>query len=131
VTLIGSSNLTGERRIAAPGMAGFSGEGPLGAHCSDCLFFDRASKRRRKGVLWARCHRYTQLMGGQSGPAFPSNMAACKYFELAPNAARTWASPLESGKTPSRFGWRDDGSESAEREGDHKMDMKQFAGDTY
>jgi hypothetical protein len=93
VRLIGNPNLTGERRIAVAGMASFSNEGPLGACCSDCLFLDKASKRRFKTGAKAKCLKFSQLMQGRAGPSFPVGMAACKFFEASPQLAKATAWP--------------------------------------
>lgn len=89
MTLIGSPHLTGERRLAVPGMAYFAATGPAGTYCNGCIFLDRASQRRVGRVHCARCHKYTQLMYGQRGPAFPTSMESCKFFEPTPGAV--WA----------------------------------------
>jgi hypothetical protein len=130
MTLLGSRYLTGERRIAVPGMAHFAGEGPPGTICSACLFLDQASKRRRKDGLWAKCHRYTQLMQGHSGPAFPIKMDACRHFEPAPTAARPLASPHP--RQDASLPWPARGGTSAPgTSGDDKMDMTKFGGDQF
>jgi hypothetical protein len=129
MALLGSSYLTGSRRIAVPGMAHFAGEGPRGATCSACQFLDQASKRRRKDGLWAKCHRHKQLMQGRTGPSFPVKMDACRHFEPAPTA-QSLASPRKrqdgSPLWPARAG-----TSAPEQSGDKKMDMSKFGGDAY
>ena len=79
--LIGNLNLAGEKRIALAGMAGFSGGGPAGACCSSCLYVDARSRRHVKGRLTGKCLKYSALMRGVAGPAFPLNTPSCSYFE--------------------------------------------------
>jgi hypothetical protein len=86
--LVGNPNLHGARR-AVPGMAGFTGEGPFGAHCADCVHVDARSRRRGRNGLTGKCFKYSALMRGATGPAFNLSEPACKYFEAAPK--RAWS----------------------------------------
>jgi hypothetical protein len=85
--LVGNPNLVGQRRAVA-GMASFSGEGPFGAHCVDCVHVDGRSRRRARNGVTGRCLKHQAMMRGQVGPAFSLAEYACKYFEAAPKRAR-------------------------------------------
>jgi hypothetical protein len=58
-----------------PGMAYFSGTGPLGATCGECSHCALAEKTRIP-----HCAKATQMRGKKSTPIRKS-IAACKYFE--------------------------------------------------
>ena len=65
------------------GMAHFSGTGPDGACCDDCVFF-RHNKKRSKASLFGRplagrCAKHAELMGEQ-GKEFPATAPACRYY---------------------------------------------------
>ena len=100
--LMGNPNLIGPKLVAIAGMAFFSGTGPAGARCIDCIYVDAKSRRREKtGVLKGKCLKHCSLMRGAAGPSFELNTPACKYFERAPNAAHAMASPHPRQDAPS------------------------------
>lgn len=70
-----------ERKVSVtiPGMAHWSGSGPVGAQCGHCKFF--VSIKRGLGNS-TRCEKYASMMNGNYGPKkLPSETRACKYFE--------------------------------------------------
>jgi hypothetical protein len=81
--LVGNPNLVGQRRAVA-GMASFSGEGPFGAYCVDCVHVNGKSRRGGRNGPMGRCLKYSALMRGAVGPAFNLSEQACKYFGPAP-----------------------------------------------
>jgi hypothetical protein len=129
--LIGNPNLMGPKLVAIAGMAFFSGTGPAGARCIDCIYVDAKSRRREKtGVLKGKCLKHCALMRGAAGPSFELHTPACKYFERAPSAAHAMASPHPrqdaSSPWPARGGTKAPGTS-----GDSEMDMSKFGGDQY
>jgi hypothetical protein len=86
--LIGNPNLHGAQTAIA-GMAYFSGTGPLGMDCIECIFVDPKSRKRARGGVIGKCMKYAELMR-RIGPAFPLGTASCKYFETSgPQRIRT------------------------------------------
>ena len=72
------------QRRTKPGMAFWTGTGPQGASCRECVFWGlgRKFKRDTWGELRPRvCLKYSALMRGAKGPGVPHHMDACKYFE--------------------------------------------------
>ena len=65
-----------------PGMAHYSGSGPFGMTCGDCISFGyyRRSNAKKKHC---GCSKYRDLMR-QNGPAIRSDCRACKYFQQKP-----------------------------------------------
>lgn len=68
------------------GMAFFSGTGPFGATCGQCIFWsyyrqhrDRAGNST-KTMFRKGCAKYHALTG-KHGAIVPAGAAACKYFE--------------------------------------------------
>lgn len=70
------------------GMAHWSGTGPRGRACYECLKgfdFKRRSKTSKKspGRLFAmRCNKFADLMG-KEGPRFDPATLGCRFFEQA------------------------------------------------
>jgi hypothetical protein len=129
--LIGSPYLTGEPRAAIAGMAFFSGTGPTGATCVDCVYADDKSRRRDKTGLNGKCLKYASLMRGKSGPRFDLSAAACRYFEPAPKRAQSMSFAATSGKTPSPPWPARGGTEEPQTTGNDEMDMNKYGGDRY
>jgi hypothetical protein len=100
---VGNPHLTGDTRVAVAGMAFFSGTGPAGAHCCDCLHVDGKSRRGGTG----RCLKHRAMMRGKAGPAFELDTRACKYFEAAPRKAWPMSFAAMSGGTTSRLAQRE------------------------
>jgi hypothetical protein len=72
-----------------PGMAHWSGSGPKGKTCRDCMFWGVGNKFRRDtwGELRPRqCTKFTRLSGGRRGDGVPHGCWACKYFEARPSS---------------------------------------------
>lgn len=78
------------QRRTPSGMAHWSGSGPEGVTCRECLHWNNcgvqsgyyAKGGKRGGVLKPRrCRKYKSMMQGRQGDAVPHETAACKYFE--------------------------------------------------
>jgi hypothetical protein len=73
----------------APGMAHWSGSGPLGTTCRECVSWGWSKKFRRDswGELSPRlCSKFIRLSGGKKGDPVHHSKWSCKYFEAAPSA---------------------------------------------
>ncbi|WGR74306.1 MULTISPECIES: hypothetical protein [unclassified Bradyrhizobium] len=64
------------RASVKPGMAHFSGTGPLATTCASCVFLAEQSGRR---TLY-RCKKFQQLTGKQ-GNCINREFSSCKYYE--------------------------------------------------
>ncbi len=72
-----------------PGMAFWSGSGPLGKTCRECVNWGWSKHFRRDpwGELRPRmCSKFIRLTGGQKGDGVPHHVEACKYFEERPSS---------------------------------------------
>lgn len=58
-----------------PGMAHFSGSGPINSICGQCSFFVQFKSEQERG----RCQKYQKLTGSE-GNLIRRGYAACKYF---------------------------------------------------
>ena len=82
-----------DQRIPVPGMADFSGEGPAGTYCRDCVHFaDEIAVQT--GINTIEKTRFGCMIWAQSmGHAAPSPRRdirlcpSCKHFEKAPDAS--------------------------------------------
>ena len=80
-------------RVAVPGMADFSGEGPAGTYCRDCSYFadeiavqagiDAIEKTRSGCVIWAQRKAHAAPSSRRDIRLCPS----CKHFEKAADAS--------------------------------------------
>lgn len=70
------------------GMAFWSGTGPAGTTCRECIFFDHQKSYYAKkginggGLKPARCKKY-KMLSQTNGGNVPHETRACKYFERA------------------------------------------------
>lgn len=73
-------------RNTRPGMAHWSGSGPQGKSCRECIHFESqgyfsASHRFTPGALKpGKCKRFKK-MTGTAGAAFSGNTLCCRFFE--------------------------------------------------
>jgi hypothetical protein len=85
--------LVDAQRVAVPGMADFSGEGPQGTYCRDCKHFgdkiavqtgiDAIEMARRGCVIWAQRMAHADPSPRRDIRLCPS----CKHFETAAGAS--------------------------------------------
>jgi len=81
-----------KRRATMPGMAHWSGGGPDGKTCRECVHWTGCghdpgyySDRAWAPTLKPRsCAKYRSMMRGDIGPAVPHHMPACRHFETNP-----------------------------------------------
>lgn len=81
---------------ALPGMAFFSGTGPIGKTCADCkfrglvresrkeTFNERTQQFVRKSYRTTQCQMFKRL-AGEHGAAVKKDYPSCKYFEAKPD----------------------------------------------
>jgi hypothetical protein len=82
-----------------PGMAHFSGTGPVGTICQTCVWFnvrkarvwerDPADRRKGQHVYvndppFGTCQKFKALLGRSAAPQIDQATAACKYWERRP-----------------------------------------------
>ena len=79
------------RNNTHPGMAFWSGTGPAGTTCRECINYDythsyySANSKHGDTLKPGPCRKYGVLMG-RVGPSVPYNTPSCKYFEDNLNA---------------------------------------------
>jgi hypothetical protein len=86
-----SAELAAQIRNTRPGMAHWSGTGPVGTACSGCAFFGYEAPRRNDhgdtvGAVRKSqsCRRFFQLTGTH-GPPLPPFTPSCRHFQGKPN----------------------------------------------
>ena len=85
LTRIASDDLSRQIRKTHVGMAHFTGSGPAGARCRQCMFWRDAELAARPEMMReklkpATCRKFTHLTNKQ-GQKVPAAASACKYFE--------------------------------------------------
>ena len=108
-----------------PGMAHFSGTGPVGTSCHECIWWNPAPpepgkkvgrvRRDRDGFLKNRRYRkFPRLMQGQTGAGVPATTASCRHFGghedppdnfVDPEAARAAKAAARATRRGRRKGW--------------------------
>ena len=72
----GLTDRTPNYEQSVPGMAYFSGTGPPGTTCDNCVFFKIETESHSRGS----CLKYVEFTG-KIGPKFYRYKSSCKYFE--------------------------------------------------
>ncbi len=79
-------------RETPPGMAHWTGTGPKGKVCRECVHYVSDARYSANSPGHAKnqlkpgwCKKTKELQGGMKGPVFPTESKACRHFEESPN----------------------------------------------